>query len=245
MQRVPREISTNRLILRPPVLADAVLWRGLSAAQGAVRVAWGALEDCVGRWEGTGFDFGIVQENSTRAGVGIGGIRHADGDALTLAYSLREEVRGRGLGTEAGRAWTAHALEWLPPLPLIAPLSSEDPTSVRIAVGSGLEPISADTWSGALPPVGGATWYAAPRADTPTWLDPATRSSVLDLWCAVNEAGGAVGFLPGAPRDEVLATLTMHEDAMAAGTTTAVLLRAPDATVVAMGFLVAGHNPLL
>ena len=245
MQRAPREISTNRLVLRPPDRADAALWRGLSGAPGAVPVAWGTLEDCVGRWERTGFDFGIVQENSTRAGVGIGGIRHSDGDSLTLAYSLREDVRGRGLGTEAGRAWTAHALEWLPALPLIAPLSVEDPTSVRIAVGSGLEPISADTWSGPLPAVAGATCYVAPKADTPTWLDPTTRSSVLDLWCAVNDAGGAVGFLPGAPRHEVLATLTRHEDAMAAGTTTAVLLRAPDATVVAMGFLVAGHNPLL
>ncbi len=246
MQKAPREISTNRLTLRPPARGDLGLWRGLSEHQGVVPVAWGSLVDCQRRWEATGFDFGIVEESSTRAGIGIGGLRHdPDGNVLTLAYRLSEHVRGRALGTEAGRAWTAHALEWLPALPLFAALGAADPTSVRIAVESGLEPVPGDHWPRTAPQLDGVDCYAAPRVETPPSLDELTRTSVLDLWCAVNDAGGAVGFLPGAPRHEVAGALATHEQAMAEGSTTAVLLRAPAGEVAAVGFWVAGPNPLL
>lgn len=214
--------------------------------QGAVPVGWGSLEGCLERWAAVGFDFGVVEEVSTRAGVGIGGVRHdSDAQVLTLAYRLTHEVQGRGLGTEAGRAWIAHAIEWLPPLPLLAPLLGEDGTSVRIAVESGLEPAPDGSHPGVRPDLDGVDCYLAPRVDTPAWLDEQTRTSVLDLWCAVNDTGGAVGFLPGAPRHDVVAALAAHEEAMEAGTTTAVLLRAPDSAVIAMGFWVAGPNPLL
>ncbi len=210
-----------------------------------IPIAWGPLDTCLVRWDSVGFDFGVIEEASTRAGVGIGGMRHDDdAQALILAYRLHEQVRGRGLGTEAARAWTAHALEWLPSLPLLAPLRREDAPSVRIAVASGLEPVSDGSWPEKRPEVARASTYAAPRVETPVWLDDTTRTSVLDLWCAVNDDGGAVGFLPGAPRYEVAATLARHEESMEHGSTTAVLLRAPDDTVIAMGFWVEAANPL-
>jgi GNAT superfamily N-acetyltransferase len=73
----------------------------------------------------------------------------------------------------------------------------------------------------------------------------AGAAGLLDLWCAVNDAGGAVGFLPGAPRWQVAEALSAHEEAMAEGTTTGVLLRAPDQRVAAAGFWAADRNALL
>ena len=88
-------------------------------------------------------------------------------------------------------------------------------------------------------------------------LPSGLREAVLDLWCAVNDAGGAVGFLPGAPRADVAAALSRHEAQMAAGYATAVLLLEDAADVepgeaseragrvVGLGFWGRGPNPLL
>ena len=48
-----------------------------------------------------------------------------------------------------------------------------------------------------------------PRATSHEWFDEDLREAVLDLWCAVNDDGGAVGFLPGAPRSDVAQALSV------------------------------------
>ena len=77
--------------------------------------------DCLDRWESAGFDYGVVEETNTRTGIGVGGLRRQRDEhgeqVLNLYYRLAGAVHGRGLATEAARAWTAHALEWLPDLP--------------------------------------------------------------------------------------------------------------------------------
>ena len=90
-----------------------------------------------------------------------------------------------------------------------------------------------------------STVLRAPRVEAHDWFDDETRESLLDLWCAVNDHGGAVGFLPGAPRHHVAQALAAHEEGMADGNTTGVLLRAPDRRVVGAGFWVADRNPML
>ncbi|MBP6995034.1 MAG: GNAT family N-acetyltransferase [Phycicoccus sp.] len=70
------------------------------------------------------------------------------------------------------------------------------------------------------------------------------RERVLDLWSAVTEAGGAVGFVPGAARADIETALRAHEDSMRAGYTVAVLVRI-DAEIVAMAFLEQVRNVLL
>ena len=54
-----------------------------------------------------------------------------------------------------------------------------------------------------------------------------------------------MGFLPGAPRHHVAQALAAHEEGMADGNTTGVLLRGPDQRVVGAGFWVADRNPML
>lgn len=256
MLAVPREIATNRLTLRPPVRSDRRLWARLSrdpvlwtheqhAMPASEDHAGAEFDDCQRRWGSVGFDFGVVDESLRGVGIGIGGVRRADaGDRLVLGYLFDPAVHGRGLAREAGRAWAAHALEWLPSLPLVAVLDERNVPAVRTALSLGME--RAGTESPVGPARGEpATLFLAPRVEVHESFDDDTREAVLDLWCAANDAGGAVGFLPGAPRAAVAQILAGHEEDMEDGVTTAVLLRAPDGAVVGLGFWVAERNELM
>jgi ribosomal protein S18 acetylase RimI-like enzyme len=86
--------------------------------------------------------------------------------------------------------------------------------------------------------------FSSSVVDVVTAFDVATRERVLDLWCAVNDAGGAVGFLPGAPPERVAEALARHEAGMAAAYETAVLLREGE-TVVGIGWVQRNHNLLM
>ena len=207
-----------------------------------------SFADCLDRWESAGFDYGVVEETSTRSGIGVGGLRRRPDESgeevLNLYYRLAGAVHGRGFATEAARAWTAHALEWLPDLPVVA-TEPRGRTSPRCARPSppGLEVVgSDDDGRGGAAPRPCCGRRASRRT---TWFDEETRESLLDLWCAVNDTGGAVGFLPGAPRHQVAQALAAHEEGMADGSTTGVVLRDPAGAVVGAGFWVADRNPLL
>ena len=101
------------------------------------------VPECLERWERAGFDYAVVEETSTRKGIGVGGLslRAAPSgeEVLDLDYRLTAPAHGRGLATEAVRAWTAHALEWLPDLPVVASCREANARSVRTAVTAGLE----------------------------------------------------------------------------------------------------------
>ena len=258
--RLPREIVTNRLMLRPPTVLDRSLWVGLHrdpALYGHAphtmaandELAAEGFRDCLHRWASVGFDYGVVEESSRRAGIGVGGLRRRvlgdTGEVLNLYYRLAPAVQGRGLATEAARAWTAHAVEWLPDLPVVVKVKERNVPSVRVALSAGLERVGAVALDDDPPGEPPSTVLRAPRLEAPDVLDAATRESLLDLWCAVNDIGGAVGFLPGAPRHAVADALAAHEQGMAAGSTTVVLLRGVDDRVVGAGFWVADRNPLL
>ena len=255
----PREIVTNRLTLRPPTPLDRSLWVRLHRDPALFEhaphtmpasddLAGDGFRDCLGRWESAGFDYGVVEESSRRAGVGVGGLRRREladtGEVLNLYYRLASSVHGRGLATEAVRAWTAHAVEWLPDLPVVVKVTERNVPSVRVALAAGLERVGTVVLDDAPPGEPPSTVLQAPRVEVPDSLDEPTRESLLDLWCAVNDVGGAVGFLPGAPRPAVAAALAAHEQGMAEGTTTLVLLRGAGDRVVGAGFWVADGNPL-
>ena len=256
VQKAPRELTTSRLTLRPPGRGDRSLWVGLHRDPALYEHAMFAMPEsddaaahyftqCLDRWESAGFDYGVVEETNTRRGIGVGGLRRRSDEhgeqVLNLYYRLALEVHGRGLATEAARAWTAHALEWLPDLPVVARSRATNLSSVRTALSAGLEAVGARD----DPQGSSITVMRAPRVEAHDWFDEQTRESLLDLWCSVNDTGGAVGFLPGAPRHRVAGALATHEEGMADGTTTGVVLRGVDRRVVGAGFWVADANPLL
>ncbi len=256
MLSAPREIATNRLTLRPPVARDRALWVRLcrdpalwASAPRAMPAsdadAAGRFDGCLARWERSGFDYGVVEETSQRSGIGIGGVRLTDAaDRLDLSYRLDHSVHGRGLAREAVRAWAAHAFEWLPDLPLVTRVREHDLPAVRTALTVGMERAATEAQPEDGPDEPPSTLFQAPRAEAREWFDDQTREGVLDLWCAVNDDGGAVGFLPGAERSRVAEALAAHEEEMADGLTTAVVLRSVGDVVVGLGFWVADRGAL-
>ncbi len=76
-------------------------------------------------------------------------------------------------------------------------------------------------------------------------IDDALRSEVLDLWCQVTDAGGSVGFVPGASREQVAAAMAAHESQMASGDAVAGALREPGGDLVGWAWWVRVPNPLL
>ena len=226
MQLAPREIATNRLTLRPPLPRDRALWVRMNrdpqlwthaphSMPTSDVLAGDLFDDCLHRWRDTGFDYRVVEETSLRAGIGVGGLRRStDRDRIVLAFRLARATQGRGLGREAARAWAAHALEWLPEVPLVAVVPDSDTDLARTVLAVGMERVGSDPEPG---PDGGRTVFEAPRVEARDWLDDRTREQVLDLWCAVNDDDGAVGFLPGAPRNRVAQALAAHEEEMADG----------------------------
>ena len=251
-------ITTNRLTLRPPSSGDRALWVSVhrdpdlyehapSTMPASDAEAAAGFTECRRRWDSVGFDYGVVEQTSTRSGIGIGGLsrrtEESGEEVLNLYCRLVAAVHDRGLATEAARAWTAHALEWLPDLPVVARTRARNVRSVSSALAAGLEPVG--TVQDGPAGEGPSTELRAPRVEARESLDDGTRESLIDLWCAVNDAGGAVGFLPGAPRADVASVLARHERSMADGATTAVLLRGAGGQVVGAGFWVSDPNPLL
>ncbi|GAA4124783.1 hypothetical protein GCM10022415_31180 [Knoellia locipacati] len=253
----PNVVETTRLILRPPTEADRDAWVQLHRDP---RTYWHAphamsqtdddaaafLERTLAHWDEHGFGLWLALDKVTREVVGVCGLKDVEGAFLNLYYRLVFVGLGHGLGREMSRASAAHALEFLPALPVRALVKEVNIPSVRTALGTGFERVGTRVLHDDLPDEPPSTVFESPRVEAVTTFDAAAREQVLDLWVRTNDAGGSVGFLPGAPRDSVDAALRAHEDSMAAGSTVAVLLRsAVDARVLGTSFLERGSNPLL
>ena len=252
-------VETPRLTLRPPRGEDRGAWVALHrdprtythaphAMATSDEAAEEAFETCRQHWAERGFGVWMAQDRGYGAVVGVCGltVRQPDAPFLNLYYRLGFDHLGRGLGTEMSRACAAVAVERLPALPVWALVKEANTASVRTALASGFERVGTRVLQDDLPDEPPSTVFEAPRLESVTSLDPGTREQVLDLWVRTNDAGGSVGFLPGASRDRVDAALRAHEESMASGSTVSVLLRsAADGRVLGLSFLVRGSNPLL
>ncbi|PRY63673.1 acetyltransferase (GNAT) family protein [Knoellia remsis] len=197
-------------------------------------------------WDERGFGFWVALDRESGELVGVGGVKDIDGAFLNLYYRLAFDRLGQGLGTEIARAAAAHALEFLPELPVRALVKEVNVPSVRTALRAGFQAVGAKVLRDDLPDEAPSIVFEAPRVEAATAFDAATREQVLDLWVRTNDAGGAVGFTPGAPRGDVDAALARHEEAMAEGASTAVLLRsAVDGRVIGMALVTPAPTPLM
>ncbi|MGL5818565.1 MAG: GNAT family N-acetyltransferase [Phycicoccus sp.] len=248
-------VLTDRLELRSPTPDDEHMWVGWhtdpSLYQHAPhsRLTAGAarsfLAEVRRHWAQHGFGYWTAVLRSTGQPVGMAGVRVVDDDVLNLGYRFDSSVHGLGFGREAARAAVAHATEWLPGRRVRAVIRPGHASSIRTSEAAGL----LDTGTVRHPddPDDGppSRLFEAPRLVRRTTFADDERAQVLDLWCRVNDAGGAVGFLPGAARELVDDALAAHERQMTDGDAVAGLLVAPRGTVVGCAWLARVRNPLL
>ncbi|MGL5930010.1 MAG: GNAT family N-acetyltransferase [Dermatophilaceae bacterium] len=251
----PPVVLTDRLELRSPTPNDEDAWIGwhtdpslyLHAPHSRLTAdaARSFLAEVRRHWAQHGFGYWTAVCRSTGQPVGMAGVRVVDDDVLNLGYRFDSSVHGRGLGREAARAAVAHATEWLPGRRVRAVIRPGHAPSIRTSESAGLVDIGTtrhpDDPEGEPP----SRLFEAPRLVRRTTFTDDERAQVLDLWCRVNEAGGAVGFLPGAARELVDDALAAYERQMAEGDAVAGLLVMPHGTVAGCAWSARVRNPLL
>lgn len=240
-------ITTPRLVLRRPTWEDLDAYvrlhtdpRTYSHAPDAMPDEDGCrtrLSEDLERWAQDGVSYAAVLDRVSGGVVGWSGLRAVPDvpqPHLNLYYRLEHDALGHGFGRELARALTAWAIEHRPDLPVQAAVDPGNDRSVATARAAGLLPI------GMSDPGEGARGHAMELLRAPTLADvPADQAPVdelTDLWMRVNDAGGAVGFLPGAPRVDVQAALGPHLDALDAGRARLVTLRDADGALRGFGF---------
>jgi RimJ/RimL family protein N-acetyltransferase len=249
------ETTTARLVLRRPteadrdfhslVHSDPRLYTHAPHVVGTPESNARAFAAILRAWDEHGFGYWVAQDRETGTPYGWVGVQRSDG-FHNLYYRFVTQAQGRGLAREAGRAAVAMATEWHADQPVRALVKEHNTASMRTALACGLVRTGETTvLSDDLPEEPPSVVLEAPRVTRVDELDDArAREDLLDLWQRVNDAGGAVGFLPGAPREAVAAVLATHEQQVADGEAFAGALRDPDGTLAGWGWCVRGPNPL-
>ncbi|MGW3508076.1 N-acetyltransferase family protein [Streptomyces sp. NPDC000994] len=76
-------------------------------------------------------------------------------------------------------------------------------------------------------------------------IDAALRDGILDLWADVTNAGGAVGFVPPARREEIRPEVVRHFVALAEGRSRLLVGHDEEGRVAATAFLTFNTHPLM
>ena len=221
------ETTTARLALTRPteqdrafhsaVHSDPRLYAHAPHVLGTPETNAAFFDAILDHWATHGFGYWVARDRDSGMPLGWVGVQRRD-ERLNLYYRFVTEAQGRGLAREAARAAVAMATEWHPDHVVRALVKDHNAASVRTAEAAGLvrtgeQLVLADDRPDEPP----SAVFEAPTVQRVEVLDDATRHELLDLWCRVNDAGGAVGFLPGAPVERVAAALTAHEEQMATG----------------------------
>lgn len=229
-------------LLRPLCGADSgFVGRVFEAA--AVRVGGLCLGDVdffVGdaaeRWELHKTDIGVLTLPGAGEPCGLAGLRVVEGAGG--AAELRLYVVSTGQLSEVRvlrhvvRELVCWAARYAPSLRVRCSVGTSDEDVVNALRGAGMYPVSARVMEGG----GDSVVVELPHLEVVRDADDVPVEEVLDVWCAVNDAGGAVGFLPGAPRDFVRQKLDTHLESMRGGESVLSLLREPSGAIVAVAW---------
>ncbi|WP_020142600.1 GNAT family N-acetyltransferase [Terracoccus sp. 273MFTsu3.1] len=197
------------------------------------------LADDVADWERDGLGYAAVVDRGTGAVIGWAGLRHKDSDAssLNLYYRLAHDRLGAGLGREISRAVVAWGVEHCPDALVTAMVDTVNTASLRTAVSAGLVQVGSRQMKGE-PDSEPMPYFVAPSvASVPREaVGPELCGAVVDLWVRVNDAGGSVGFLPGAARRDVAAALDRHLADVHERRSQLCVLREPTGALLGLGF---------
>ena len=242
-------LTTERLVLRRPRaddLDDYVRLHSDPRTYAHSPSSMPSLERCRERleadladWERDELGYAAVVDRATGEVVGWAGLRHKDSDAssLNLYYRLAHDRLGAGLGREIARAVVAWGVEHRPDALVTAMVDAVNAASMRTAVSAGLVQVGTRRMKGE-PESEPMPYFEAPKvASVPREaVGAGLREAVVDLWVRVNDAGGSVGFLPGATRHDVAAALDGHLDDVRARRSLLCVLREPGGSLLGIGF---------
>lgn len=250
------ETTTPRLRLRRPVEGDLDFQVALHSDPRLYAHAPHALKESradnvaffeavLKHWDQYGFGYWTVEDLASGAPLGIAGVRRDAAGYLNLYYRLSLESHGRGLAREAARAAVALATEWVPGEPVRAFARPHNTASIRTAEAAGLVQVGTYDHPDDPPGEPPSVMLEAPAVERVDRLDDTLRAAALDLWWRVTKAGGAVGFVPGTPREDVAAALAAHEQQLAEGRAFLGVLRSPAGVLQGLGWWVRGGGPLV
>ncbi|GAB3875940.1 GNAT family N-acetyltransferase [Terrabacter terrigena] len=241
-------VTTERVVLRRPRADDLDAYVRLHTDPRTYAHAPASMptaERCRDRlaadladWDTSQLGYAAVVDRATSAVIGWAGLRHKDSDScfLNLYYRLAHDRLGAGLGREISRALVAWGVEHRPEAVVTAMVDPVNTASLRTAASAGLVQVgtrsSKDDVDGAQ-----MAYLEAPRVRVvPPEAAEGLRDAVVRLWVRVNDAGGSVGFLPGATADDVSVALDRHLADVRAGRSLLCVLVDPGGRLRGLGF---------
>ncbi|MEO7446759.1 MAG: GNAT family N-acetyltransferase [Humibacillus sp.] len=201
------------------------------------------LDGDVVDWARDGLGYAAVIDRVSGEVIGWAGLRRKDTEPLAanLYYRLAHDRIGGGLGRELARALVSWAAEHEPDLTVTAMVDHANAVSARTAEGAGLRGAGTRQHADHAPGSSPMLYFVAPtvRVVSASEVDRDASgaggdvtgslvAAMLDLWVRVNDAGGSVGFLPGAARDAVSSALEHHLDQVRSGRSRLCVLQDPD-----------------
>lgn len=197
------------------------------------------LRDDLADWEHDRLGYAAVVDRASGEVIGWAGARHKNSghDALNLYYRLAHDRLGGGLGREIFRAVVAWSVEHRPDALVTAMVDDVNRASLRTAASAGLVHVGVHRM-GDEPDGNPMAYFQAPRVEpvAGSALGHELREAALELWVQVNDAGGSVGFLPGASKQAVGAALDGHLEDVRHGRAVLCVLRDPDGRLRGFGF---------
>ena len=237
---LPRAIISDSMTLHPPIADDVSLVAELMGVPADAERPAEVLRTWQSHWETHGYGSWIIQDDCGR-NCGFVGLRtHQDFIRVTLR--MAERASSGDLAARALRLIVSYAVEWLPDLPLRLRLAPEDLTTRRVAESAGMVHVpELDHGSGE------DQWqvFELPYVRVADRVPTRAREAMLDMWVRVNDAGGAVGFLPGTDRGEVELVLDGYVAWMGRGDTVCVSLNSPLGDLLGFGFVVGSTGALM
>ena len=244
-------LTTPRLVLRrprPEDLADYQLLHGDPRTYAHAPESMPSPERCAVRltdniegWATEGVGYAAVLDRGSHEVIGWAGLRPQEADGrklLNLYYQLAHDRLAEGLGREIARACVAWAAEHRPDLPITALVDHGNAASLATARAAGMAVVGERSPGADEADARPMILLEAPRVEVPVAgdLDDKAVEELVDLWVSVNDAGGSVGFLPGAARTGVRAALGLHLARVGDGRCVPCLLRDADGTLRGLGF---------
>lgn len=235
----PLSLTTDEVSLRPPVPGDVHLVAELMDVPVTAERPAEIVSGWRAHWDEHGYGAWVIEAPGGRR-TGFIGLRE-HGDFIRVTIRLLETEDSDHLAVRSLRLVVTHALEWLPDLPLRIRVAPEDASTRAIAESAGMVHVSEldhlvdeDEWQ----------VLELPYIRVADRIPPRAREALVAMWVAVNDAGGSVGFVPGAHRDEVGAVLDGYATRLSQGHTVCVALNSPLGELLGFGFVVGSTSAL-